>query len=155
MSFRQWQKITKQFINLGKDEAFLGLLEQVERFVSKVLSAALVIVILVATVDLGIFLFKEVFTPPLGSFSTTLIELFGLFLDILIALELLENITAYLRKQVVQVQLVITTALIAVARKLVVFDFSKASSSELIGLGIAIFALAVSYWIVSRARISN
>lgn len=47
-------------------------------------------------------------------------------------------------------QLVITTALIAVARKLVVFDFSKTSSGELIGLGIAIFALAVSYWIVSR-----
>lgn len=45
----------KQLINLGKDEPFLGLLEQVERFVSKVLSAALVIVILVATVDLGIF----------------------------------------------------------------------------------------------------
>lgn len=49
---------------------------------------------------------------------------------------------------VVQVELVIVTSLIAVARKIIIFDFSKYSGMELIGLSLAIFALAISYWII-------
>ena len=102
--------------------------------------------------DLGTEFFKELFTEPIGFFNTTLIELFGLFLNVLIALELLENITAYLEKNVIQVELVIVTSLIAVARKLIILDLDKTTGSQLIGLAIAIFALSVSYWIV---RYSN
>jgi len=47
------------------------------------------------------------------------------FLNVLIALEILENITAYLRKHVVQVELVIVTSIIAVARKIIILDFEK------------------------------
>ncbi|MEL6320166.1 MAG: phosphate-starvation-inducible PsiE family protein, partial [Cyanobacteria bacterium J06626_14] len=79
-----------------------------------------------------------------------LFELFGLFLNILIALEVLENITAYLKRHVVQVELVIVTSLTAIARKIIIFDFEKAGGPELIGLGVAIFGLSVSYWIVRR-----
>jgi len=42
----------------------------------------------------------------------------------------------------------IVTSLIAVARKIIIFDFSKYSGIELIGLSLAIFALAISYWII-------
>ncbi|MEB3210817.1 MAG: phosphate-starvation-inducible PsiE family protein, partial [Leptolyngbyaceae bacterium] len=69
---------------------------------------------------------------------------------ILIALEVLENITAYLKRHVVQVELVIVTSLTAIARKIIIFDFEKAGGNELIGLGVAIFALSISYWIVRR-----
>jgi uncharacterized membrane protein (DUF373 family) len=112
----------------------------------------MVIVILVAIGDLGIFIFKELFTVPYDKFNTTLYKIFGLFLNILIALEILENITAYLRKHVFQVELVIVTSLIAVARKFIILDLGKVSGSELIGLGIAILALSISYLII---RISN
>jgi uncharacterized membrane protein (DUF373 family) len=67
----------------------------------------------------------------------------------------LENITAYLQKHVVQVELVIVTSLIAVARKIIIFDFSKSSGTDLIGLAIAIFALAISYWIVRYMNIKE
>ena len=149
---RQLRKLTKQIAALGTDENFLRFLKWVESIVSKILSITMVIVILVAIVDLVIFLFQNLFTSPLGFFNQTLLELFGLFLNVLIALELLENITAYLRKHVIQVELVIVTSLIAVARKLIIFDFSKASGIDLFGLATAIFALSISYWII---RISN
>ena len=145
---RQSRKIAKQIASLGTDENFLKFLKWVESFVSKVLSIAMVIVILVAIVDLAIFLFQNLFTSPLGFFNKTLLQLFGLFLNILIALELLENLTAYLKKHVIQVELVIVTSLIAVARKIIIFDFSKASGIDLIGLAIAILALSISYWII-------
>ncbi len=83
----------------------------------------------------------------------TLINIFGLFLNVLIALELLENLTAYLKKHVVQVELVVVTSIIAVARKIILLDFEKTSGIDLIGLGIAIFALAISYWILRRLNI--
>ncbi|RMF24401.1 MAG: hypothetical protein D6756_07045, partial [Cyanobacteria bacterium J083] len=82
----------------------------------------------------------------------TVVELFGLFLNILIALELLENITAYLKKHIVQLELVIVTSLIAIARKIIIFDLSKYSNNDLIALSIGILALAVSYWLVKRAN---
>ncbi|MEL6764085.1 MAG: phosphate-starvation-inducible PsiE family protein, partial [Cyanobacteria bacterium J06607_6] len=81
-------------------------------------------------------------------FKTTLTDIFGLFLSVLIALEILENITAYIRKHVVQVELVIATALTAVGRKLIILDLETVPGVSLIGLAIAIFALSVSYLIV-------
>jgi len=87
---------------------------------------------------------------PTGFFNKGLIETFGLFLNILIALELLENIAAYLKKHAIQVELVIVTSLIAVARKIIIFDFSKATGTDLIGLAIAIFSLSISYWLIRR-----
>lgn len=73
-------------------------------------------------------------------------------MDILITLEILENITAYLRKHVIQVELVIVTSLIAVARKLIILDMEKITGIELIGLAIAIFALSISYLIIRNTN---
>ena len=144
------RRIIKKTFVMSEDENFLGFLKLIESLVSKVLSIAMVIVIVVAITDLGIFLFQNLFISPVGFFNKTLIQIFGLFLNVLIALELLENITAYLKKHVIQVELVIVTSLIAVARKIIIFDFSKASGIDLIGLAIAIFSLSISYWLIRR-----
>lgn len=149
------RKFSRQIVEAGRDENFLYILHNIERVVSKVLSVAMVLVLLVAVFDLGVFLFQELFSVPFGRFGTTLIEIFGLFLNILIALEILENITAYLRKQVIQVELVIVTSLIAVARKIIILDFSKTTGVELIGLAIAILSLSISYWIIRQMNTSQ
>lgn len=145
------KNLSRRIASLLSDENFLDILKIFETFVSKALSVAMVIVLLVSVVDLFLFLSNDLFAEPQGYFATTLFEIFGLFLDILIALEILENITAYLKRHVVQVELVIVTSLTAVARKIIIFDFTKVGGFELIGLGIAVFALSISYWIVRRA----
>jgi Phosphate-starvation-inducible E. len=60
----------------------------------------------------------------------TLFVIFGLFLNVLIALEILENITAYLKKHVIQVELVIVTSLIAVSRKIIILDLEKKTAAD-------------------------
>ncbi|MGF1513639.1 MAG: phosphate-starvation-inducible PsiE family protein [Elainellaceae cyanobacterium] len=132
------------------DESFLARLETFETLVSKALSVAMVVVLVVALVDLFIVLSRSLLAPAEALFAQGLFSIFGLFLDVLIALEILENITAYLKRHVVQVELVIVTSLTAVARKIIIFDFSKSGGIDLIGLAIAIFALSISYWIVRR-----
>ena len=142
------KRLIRQLFGWTKDENFMHAIENVEVIVSKVLSIFMVLVILVALVDLGTFIVKEVFTVPYGKINTTLFKVFGLFLNILIALEILENITAYLKKHVFQVELVIVTSLIAVARKIIILDLEKVRGLDIIGLGTAVLALSISYLII-------
>lgn len=150
-----WRKIAKQTSVIGNDENFLIFIKIIETLVSKILSFAMVIIILVGVFDLTIYMFQNLDKAPPGFFNKVLMEVFGLFLNILIALELLENITAYLKKHVVQVELVIVTSLIAVARKIIIFDFNKATGIDLMGLALAIFALSISYWLIRRLNIKS
>ena len=149
------RKVVKSINSVGSDEQFLEFMESVETAVSKVLSLAMVFVILIAVTDLLLLLIKEILNPSVGTFNDLLVKLFGVFLNVLIALELLENITAYLRKHVIQVELVIVTSLIAVSRKLIILDLQKVDGSELIGLAIAILTLAISYWIIRHTKPSE
>ncbi|OKH33555.1 hypothetical protein NIES2119_22660 [[Phormidium ambiguum] IAM M-71] len=144
-----FRELSKQAKRMTSDEEFLAFIKVIESLVSKILSLAMVAVILVSVVDLVIFLAKDLFVEqPVGFFTVTVIKIFGFFLNILIALELLENITAYLKNHAVQVELVIITSLVAVARKIIILDLEKVDGLELIGLAIAILALSISFLIV-------
>ena len=150
------KRFFKTLRRITSDENFLHFNHLVENIVAKVLSLALQGVILVVIVDLIIFLIGDVANDPVGYFNTkSVIELFGLFLNVLIALELLENLTGYLKKHVVQVELVVVTALIAVARKIIIFDLSKYDSNDLLGLGIAILSLSAGYWLIKNINSKN
>jgi uncharacterized membrane protein (DUF373 family) len=144
------KKLLLLFKNYCRDSTFLGAIEQVEGIVSKILSVVMIAVILVAMFDLIIVLSQQLLVEPFGFFNESLFEIFGLFLNVLIALEILENITAYLRKHVVQVELVIVTSLIAVARKIIILNLDKTEGIEIIGLALAILSLSISYWIIRR-----
>ncbi|MEL6882121.1 MAG: phosphate-starvation-inducible PsiE family protein [Cyanobacteria bacterium J06560_5] len=135
------------------DEGFLRHLERFEGLVSKLLSIGMVMVIGVVIFDLAIYLCEALLDPdPYNFLGKTLLDIFGLFLSVLIALEILENITAYLKKHVVQVELVIVTSLTAVARKIIILDLEKVTGLSLVGLAIAILALSISYLIVRNVH---
>ncbi|NEP17280.1 MAG: phosphate-starvation-inducible PsiE family protein [Leptolyngbya sp. SIO4C1] len=149
-----WQTWLARYLRWrASDEGFLQGTKKFESVVSKLLSIAMLIVIVVIIIDLIRFLAVALIdSTPVGFFATTLSEIFGLFLSVLIALEILENITAYLKKHVVQVELVIVTSLTAVARKIIILDLEKVTGVSLIGLAIAILSLSISYWIVRRVH---
>ena len=142
------KKIFRQISKSSSDENFLHFTESVEVIISKILSVAMIWVILLSVCDLLIFLGKELVNHTDNLLKDTLFVIFGLFLNVLIALEILENITAYLKKHVIQVELVIVTSLIAVSRKIIILDLEKKTAADLIGLATAIFALSISYLIV-------
>ncbi|MDK2409116.1 phosphate-starvation-inducible PsiE family protein [Aphanizomenon sp. PH219] len=146
------RKLIKRFLEVTSDKSFMYLIEIVEVIVAKLLSLFMIIVIFATLGDLAIFIFQEILSPKEGSFSKTLFQTFGLFLNVLIALEILENITGYLKKHVLQVELVIVTSLIAIARKIIILDLKVTEGIEIIGLGIAILALSISYWIIRSSN---
>jgi len=148
---RKLKRFFKKVGHLWNYNQFMNITEGVETIVAKILTIALLIVILVALIDLMMVLGNNLLSsPPFGVYHKTLLETFGLFLNLLIALELLDNITAYLKKNIFHVELVIATSLIAIARKIIIFDFKKFSGDKLIALAIGILTLSISYWLVRK-----
>jgi uncharacterized membrane protein (DUF373 family) len=125
-------------------------LKYFERIVVGVLAALIALVILLATVDLGINLFKDiVFAEPRFLVGVdALLGIFGQFLIILLGFELLETVKAYLRDDVVHVEVVLIVALIALARKALLIETSTISGPSMIGLAALMLSIAASYWLV-------
>jgi uncharacterized membrane protein (DUF373 family) len=132
------------------DENFLYVIDRTEQQLAKVLSAVLLVVMLAASLQM-IWLVVEALrnagnTDWLG---VKLNKVLGDLLNLLIGLEVLQNITAYLRRHVVQIELVLLTAMTAVARKVIVLPAGAESKPQLLaGLGIAVLALAAAFWLV-------
>jgi len=72
---------------------------------------------------------------------------------VLIAIEIFLNITLYLRDDVVHVKLVVATALMAIARKVIVFDFAKIDGMEILGTGAVVLGLGIVYWLMDRKTV--
>ena len=131
------KNLFRQIRKYSRNDNFLHLVENLQVLVSKLLSIAMIVLILIAIADLIIFIINKLlawnFNDP--SFNKNLFTAFGLFLNILIALEILENITADLRKSVIHVELVIATSLIAVARKIIILDLKNTEGLKVIEIG--------------------
>ena len=151
------RNLFRQIRKYSKNDNFLHLVEHLQVIVSKLLSIAMIVLILIAIADLVIFIINKLLAWNFNdaSFNKNLFTAFGLFLNILIALEILENITAYLRKSVIHVELVIATSLIAVARKIIILDLKNTEGLKVIGLGVAVLSLSISYWIIRRNHHTN
>lgn len=129
--------------------AFLKLFE---RIVILALILMMVVVILLATAQLGWSIFQDIVTPPVLLAVDEVMDIFGLFLLVLIGVELLETIRAYLSEHVVHVEIVLEVGLIAIARKLIILDVKDLPSLTLIGIAALILALALASYLERRVR---
>lgn len=138
------------------DRTFLNAITRFERSLAKLLSLALGVVLVVAGLQLLAALAVDLLDLQVNWTGEALIRLLDQVLVILIALEVLQNLTAYLREHVVQIELVLVTALTAVARKVIVMPPGmQKNPAELIGLGVAVLALAAAYWLVRQSHLTT
>jgi uncharacterized membrane protein (DUF373 family) len=72
---------------------------------------------------------------------------FGAFMAVLIAIEIFINITSYLRADVIHVKIVMATALMAVARKVIVLDFKVLEAGYVWALAAVVLATSVGYFL--------
>ena len=131
------------------------MIELIKKF-EKVLIFSLVvmmaIVLLLATIELGWIIVKDIVTPPLFLLEIDeLIEIFGLFMLVLIGIELLETIIrTYLDRSTEHVTIVIAVALIAISRKVIVLGKQEFTGDILLGIAAVIIALAGGYYLIRR-----
>lgn len=132
---------------------FSRAIKRFEHAIVVSLIGMMMLVVTLSTVDLAWIIIKDIVTPPILLLEVEeLLEVFGFFLLILIGVELLETIKAYLRDNVIHVETVLEVALIAIARKVIVLDQSKYDGVSVFAIAALIFALAVASRLRRRSR---
>lgn len=118
------------------------------------LTLMMAFVLLLSAIELGWVIAKDVITPPVFILDINeLLEIFGLFMLVLIGVELLETIMkTYLTEGVNHAEIVISVAIIAIARKVIILDVKEVSGITLIGIGSIILALSIGYFLIKHKR---
>ena len=131
----------------------LDYLKKFEKLIIVSLIAMMVLTILLSTIELGWIIIKDIITEPIFLLDINeLLEIFGMFLLVLIGIELLETIKTYLAESKFHLEVVLMVAMIAIARKVIILDVKELSSLTLIGIAAIIIALSAGYYLVKRTH---
>jgi uncharacterized membrane protein (DUF373 family) len=137
----------------------LEIINKIEKVIYAALMFMLIVVLIAAMADLAYILVTSLTNiSPWLLESHEMITVLGGFLLVLIGVELLETIKAYFRENSVHVEIVVLLAIIAIARKVILFDPTDMTASEyglqLIGTGVLVAGLAAGYYMIKKAGIS-
>lgn len=133
------------------EDPFIEFLHRIIRLAVKILAGLMVLVIVWGIGDVGYVLYQRLIDPPFLLLSINdILATFGAFLAVLIAIEIFVNITMYLKTDVIPVRLVVATALMAISRKVIIFDFDKITPPFVVGTSATVLALGVTYWLISK-----
>jgi uncharacterized membrane protein (DUF373 family) len=134
----------------------IDYLRKFERVLVGTLILMLALVVFLSVVELGWVMIKDIVTPPLFILEISeLLELFGLFLLVLIGIELLETIKKYYTEGRVDLDVIIAVAVIALSRKIITVDPKEYDPLTLIGMAAIILALVAGYWIAKKDKSSR
>ncbi|MFZ0006330.1 MAG: phosphate-starvation-inducible PsiE family protein [Methanoregula sp.] len=133
------------------------MIEQIDRFeriIYTILIVLLGVVLIFALIGMVYLIISSIISPSIGLLSNTnIVSILGSFLLVLITVELLDTMKAYIADNVVHVEVVVLLAIIAIARKVILLDPASADSTELIGFGVIIVGLAAAYYLIKKAGV--
>jgi uncharacterized membrane protein (DUF373 family) len=129
------------------------LLTKVQKFTVLALAGMLAVVVFLSTLHLGVLIAEEAWQPPRFLIRVQgLLEIFGYFLLVLIGVELLETLKAYLKKDVTHIRVVLEVALIAMARKVIIEEPNTVPGLTLLGIAALILALGIAFHVERQAK---
>jgi len=115
----------------------------------RTLAVLMTVVIVLGVVDVAWQLHQRAMAPPTFMLTISdMLAMFGAFMAVLIAMEIFVNITIYLKEDVIHVKIVMATALMAIARKVIILDLTELEPAYLWGLASVVFAMSIGYWLV-------
>jgi uncharacterized membrane protein (DUF373 family) len=126
----------------------LKWIEMFETWVNFAVLLMMALVVLILTAGLAIDIVRDIMSYPTGAITTE--QVFGIFGDlllILIGLELMDTVKGYLKDHKVHVEAILTVAMVALARKVIVVNV-KDYQAGAVGLALLIVALAASHWLL-------
>ena len=138
-------------LSIEHHDPLIRLMHVVIRFCVRLLAALMVAVILWGVADVCYVMYSRLITPPFMLLDVSdIFKIFGAFMVVLIAIEIFINIRLYLGSNTLPIKLVIGTALMAIARKVIVLDLSNTTSTYVFAIAAVVLALGVAYWLVGK-----
>lgn len=139
-----------------EEDRFLWFLKRVIHLSLKALGMLMIIVIISGVVDVAWTIYRRFAEEPrfiltMGDILVT----FGAFMVVLIAIEIFQNIILYLRDDVIHVKIVLATALMAIARKVIILDYDELDAMYIFATGIVLLATGITYYFVHKLPDKN
>jgi len=126
--------------------------KSIEKMIVYALITMMGLILILSTIELGYYLIINITHAKFLFIDLDgLMDMFGVFLMVLIGIELLDSIKVYLRQNVVHVEVVVLVAIIALARKVVVLKVEELSGTSGTGIALLVVALAVTYYLIKKA----
>ncbi len=133
------------------EDPLIQFLHKTIRYAVKMLAVLMTLVIIWGIGDVIYMLYHRLIQAPMYLLSISdIFETFGAFLAVLIAIEIFINITLYIRNDVLPVKLVVATALMAICRKVIIFDYKQLTEMYVLATAAVVLALGVTYWLISE-----
>src|SRR6202047_3432590 len=144
--------IKEELREAGKKFRLLSLYQRFEHIIVLVLTALIAVVVVVAVWNLSLkILFGLVLSGSLDPSDYAIFQaVFGMIFTVIIALEFKKSllVIAERRENVVQIRSVVTIALPAICRKVIILDFRETDAPQIFALAAAILCLGVVYWLI-------
>ena len=140
----RWQALRNHWSTLSYYQRFEGT-------VALVLTVVIAVIILVALYRLTVTVTTGLLLGALDPLDQRVFQaVFGEIMTLLIALEFNHTLhyVALGRQSIIQTQVVLLIALLALARKFIILDVYEFSAGHLLALAAIALALAVSYWLL-------
>ena len=133
------------------EDPLIRVLHRIIRICVKLLAVLMVLVIIWGIGDVLYVLYERLYKAPILLLNINdIFETFGAFMAVLIAIEIFINIRLYLGTDVFPVQLVIATALMAAARKVIVLDLDKITPPYIAAIAGVVLALGITFWLITK-----
>jgi uncharacterized membrane protein (DUF373 family) len=134
------------------NKKLLDYLDRFEQILYFVLIGFLLVVLVFSVIELATIIYRSILNDfPYHLESHEILDLFGFFLLIMVGIELLGTIKAFIFEQVFRVEVVILLAIIAIVREVILVERIP-SPFQLVGVGVLIICLGVAYYLIRETR---
>lgn len=131
-------------------------LHTVIQYCVRVLAILMVVVIMFGVLDVMYVGYQAISSPPYFLLDVSdIFRIFGAFMVVLIAIEIFINIRLYLGSNTLPIKLVIATALMAIARKVIVLDLKTISASFVFAIAAVVLALGLTYFLIENSHMKS
>ena len=129
----------------------MGIFAKIEKGIAIALLAIMTLVVISGALEVAWVVFNDLFEPP-GFFLGVedLFDIFGLFLMVLIGLELMTSIEMYLKDNTIHAEVMFLVALTAVARKVVIMDAKAIEPMTVFAIAALVLALSIGYYFIKK-----
>jgi uncharacterized membrane protein (DUF373 family) len=148
---QQNQKHMHEELSEEHHDPLIRSLHGIIRICVKLLAILMVLVIVLGVADVVYVLYSRLMAPPLFLLNVgDIFRIFGAFMVVLIAIEIFINIRLYLGSNTLPIKLVLATALMAIARKVIVLDLDNTQPMYVFAIATVVLALGITYWLVGK-----
>lgn len=138
----------------------MNLIERIIKIVENAIIISLIIfmaiVLIFSTLELGVLLFDDIVNRmhKTGTVINVneLVQIFGVFLNVLIGIELFETVKLYLKENVFHGEVILIVGLIAISRKVIILDYSNEDPFTIMAMALLIAAMTLGYFLIKKSR---